>query len=805
MGGSGGVFTEYASGLHYRNAFGEWVESSLTPTPTAGGGVAYLELPVAYEFGPNANAETVVLSDRENAVGRSAVAGLSYYDIAGGASVVFATVKDAAVNIFNEGVYYEDAFDGVDADIVYRVHRWGVEQDVVLYGGLPPPSIYGLDPDATVLCVLTELVGLDLDALGVSREGDELPALPSSSPLRLFERAGSDWNLVYDWQRAYAFEGEDGAVDIGSEPTAATAAGSREPKRDAAEPIEMRVFEADGRLFLSEEVRVSEIAAGNHLLFAASAAEVFAKSHSNLAVPGPRPESGSSEPVLLADTQPLTTASPERPYVYRGYQPYVIDYIDYFGTVTTDITFESGATYYISSDLVLSGSNLIIEPGCYVKFAPGALIRLQNGATLETPAHHLEPALFTSAYDNDNNGEVIFLGDPALNKFAAALVLETSSNVIGGLEIRYAQLGVNFAGASGDQSLAHVQFLHCDRAVEILSGSQAVSILNGLIKDTDEGVWTQGNTLTVRASTFDTISNWALYTVGDPVSLTVQDTLFATVTQLFSSNVQTTTSFDHNAVYQSGGSAGADEIVLGSNPFLTGTYGNNYLDQTSPLIDAGSTTADALGLYHFTTATDHTKEAASSLDIGFHYADPADTDADGLRDMDEDQDGDGVWNSGPGETDWQDADTDDDGLSDGEEVAAGTDPTSPQTQTFLGTIWVDVGTNVLGAARVTIDFNATAIHIDEIKGAGAVAEAEFSVGESGGYSSGTAKAAYYQAADLGAPDGTCRLLYVYFTGVGSSGAATEVAISDVQVVDASTGQNNGAASAWIAGVPATLP
>ena len=66
-----------------------------------------------------------------------------------------------------------------------------------------------------------------------------------------------------------------------------------------------------------------------------------------------------------------------------------------------------------------------------------------------------------------------------------------------------------------------------------------------------------------------------------------------------------------------------------------------------------------MGLYHYTVRSDQTKEASSTLDIGFHYIAtssststvPLDTDGDGVPDYLEDINGNGTVNSG--ETDWQ--------------------------------------------------------------------------------------------------------------------------------------------------------
>jgi hypothetical protein len=76
--------------------------------------------------------------------------------------------------------------------------------------------------------------------------------------------------------------------------------------------------------------------------------------------------------------------------------------------------------------------------------------------------------------------------------------------------------------------------------------------------------------------------------------------------------------------------------------------GNYYLPTNSPLINAGSTTADKLGLYHFTTQTNQVPETNSTVDIGYHYVatdtngNPLDSNGNGLPDYLEDPTGTGL-------------------------------------------------------------------------------------------------------------------------------------------------------------------
>ena len=95
-----------------------------------------------------------------------------------------------------------------------------------------------------------------------------------------------------------------------------------------------------------------------------------------------------------------------------------------------------------------------------------------------------------------------------------------------------------------------------------------------------------------------------------------------------------------------------DVIVSGAFNWQTSWFGNYYLPTNSTLINAGSTTADQLGLYHFTTQTNQTVEGTSVVDIGYHYVatdafgNPLDTNGDGIPDYLEDANGDGVFDAG---------------------------------------------------------------------------------------------------------------------------------------------------------------
>jgi hypothetical protein len=102
---------------------------------------------------------------------------------------------------------------------------------------------------------------------------------------------------------------------------------------------------------------------------------------------------------------------------------------------------------------------------------------------------------------------------------------------------------------------------------------------------------------------------------------------------------------------------GTGSIILSNNlTYQSGPLGGFYQPSNSPLINAGSTTADQAGFYHFTTQAGGAKETNSVLDIGYHYVavdangNPCDNNSDGIPDYLQDPNGNGLVD--PGEQPW---------------------------------------------------------------------------------------------------------------------------------------------------------
>lgn len=153
----------------------------------------------------------------------------------------------------------------------------------------------------------------------------------------------------------------------------------------------------------------------------------------------------------------------------------------------------------------------------------------------------------------------------------------------------------------------------------------------------------------IEDTTFD---GTAIYTQGDNFSGSTNHTAFDynaydygnTSWQTYPSGLNNTNTLEVIGAH-------SQTNILSLN-WQTSWFGNFYLPTNSPLINAGSTNANLLGLYHFTTQTNQVTETNSIVDIGYHYVAtdtngiPLDSNGDGIPDYLEDANGNGTVDSG---------------------------------------------------------------------------------------------------------------------------------------------------------------
>ena len=658
-----GEYTELSSGLQYQDTSGVWRSSVVVPETQLDGAVLYQQLPVKYRFAPVANVATVLEADfGHGVVARSAVAAVTYLDKSSGQSVIIGFVTNAAAETHDNGVYYPDAFWPVHADLVYRVHAWGLEQDIVIYGGLPDPVALDLDPETTVISVLTELMDLPAEDVEISR-ADSSIAVASDEPLMVHEQNGAAWQRIWNWQRSYAYLSEGQSLDMGAQSAEDTA---------IRHPVATRIVELSGRTFLSEEIPLSVVLSEN--------AELLSKGVNESALTLRATETPPERPDEMIASKTFTPVKPAadnaRLQTPSHPRPFVIDYVTYTATQTTNLLFNAGATYYITNSLVMDGSRLTIEPGAFVKFAKNGQIQFQNGAKFACKSHASSNAIFTSAYDTNVGEAVLSGGAPNTNRYTAGLVFSTGTAVVDGITFKYAKTAVELgSGVATSQWVRHSRFYNCDQGIVIRNGTGTGRVVNCLFTNVYNGVWATNNSAALWNNTFYSMTGIPVIVSGSVSKLDLFNNLFANTTNQLVSTNAVAVAYQKNARYlATNGYLGAD-LTNSVSPFATGSQGPFYLASPSSLTNAGYSNAAVWGLFHFTTSTGEAKESNSIVDVGFHYPTSSDEDGDGLEDLVEDRSGDGAFATNSGDySDLTQGDSDEEGLNDTEEFWFGSDP-----------------------------------------------------------------------------------------------------------------------------------
>lgn len=95
---------------------------------------------------------------------------------------------------------------------------------------------------------------------------------------------------------------------------------------------------------------------------------------------------------------------------------------------------------------------------------------------------------------------------------------------------------------------------------------------------------------------------------------------------------------------------GPNDLMVTNYNWQSSSFGDFYLPSDSPLIEKGSTYANSLGLYHFTTQTNQAPDGTNIVTIGYHYVatdqygNPLDSNGDGIPDYLQDPAGNGSGN-----------------------------------------------------------------------------------------------------------------------------------------------------------------
>lgn len=357
--------TELATGLNYKNAQGEWLDSKEEIQILAEGGAAATNGAHQVYFPVDIYSGAIKLVTPEGLILQGHPIGLSYDD--GEKSVLIAEVTNSVGAIVGANqVIYSEAFtgNGIKADVRYTYRRGGLEQDIILETQPPTPESLGLNPETARLQVLTEF----FDAPEPTVENRTLPA---SAGVDLQDEALGFGIMKMVPGRAFLAGGEAGTDDENVWVT-------------------KRWIETDGRQILVEEVPVDVLA--DRLATLPVSAKVEVKTHVLMA---------SHKLALPAKHFARLNDGGQHMLVAKNAtrdKGLILDY-NIINANVTDYTFQGDTTYYITGGTWFYGTTTI-EGGAVLKYANtnNATVLITGPFQCETAPYR--PAIFTSKDDN---------------------------------------------------------------------------------------------------------------------------------------------------------------------------------------------------------------------------------------------------------------------------------------------------------------------------------------------------------------------------------------------------------------------
>lgn len=449
-------FTELCSGICYEED-GKWYDSVEEIELHPDGAFAQ-KAPHKVFFAPNLNEEGAVeLISPEGLRLKGGPLGLAYYDKEKRQSVWIARIRDCWGELYSPNqVVYRDAMDGILCSVRYTYKLGSFEQDVILHEAPPTPEEYGFSSETTFLEVISDFQEIPED-FTIRRYVSEANAEAG-------EVEGEDW--------------EDSQLEFGSMRMAAGKAFSlseEESLRQLSEydvPVSKSFQITDGRNILIEGVEYRSIYQYLEVL------PLKAKDEEMLAQKPASDRTYFSLPKKHETQHPMMFASSGQALP----QGVVIDYLAV--TTTSNMTFQSGATYYVSGPVTLSGTTTL-EGGCVIKYGnvndPGITVT----GPIVTRTGPGRPVILT-AKDDNSVGEILpnSTGTPngyyGFYPFVVDYSFYPGETLLNYMRFSYLSKALHYINQSG-HILKNVQFVHCGQAIE--QDSSQLMIQNGLLYD----------------------------------------------------------------------------------------------------------------------------------------------------------------------------------------------------------------------------------------------------------------------------------------------------------------------------------
>jgi hypothetical protein len=454
---SRGRIVEMASGLNYWHGQ-RWAPSEAVFKKRAH---SFIATKMQYKVDLSANLNTpgaVTVVTRDDLILRSTPVAIGLYDSVSGQSTIIGAIKDSeGVQLGDNWVVYRDAFDGVCADVIYRIEIGSFSQDVVITGRLNSED-YGFPSQTTRLLVFTEFYNPpepETVLRPIYIEHDIVVRNGKVSPDFVDEILGFG-EFVIATGRAMTMEN------------------IADPEAPAA-PVAKQFTTIDGRRVMIESVELRFVGEVLRNLpdcdnESASIGKPL-KGRLGKADGIVIPAAGAKEQAR-ATTKPVRTAQ-----VSAVTKPgFVIDYIASIGgTLSGSQVFQGDATYFLADAVTCSGP-VTIEAGVVFKFPTDAGVSLKLQGSVTCQASSYRPAIFTAG-DDDTIGDKLtttiwpgytgiiqtnIYGSPAYGSPALWIYHLTNAS-LSNLHFRYSEEALRLERGNSDE---HTCTLAIDRLLQ---------------------------------------------------------------------------------------------------------------------------------------------------------------------------------------------------------------------------------------------------------------------------------------------------------------------------------------------------
>lgn len=418
---------EISTGLHYFDQ-AQWKPSEERIEPVPGGAVARRGQHQVF-FAANLNsAGAISFTSPDGRQLKSHPLGLAYYDATSGKSVLLSPLKNSQGRIEEERrVMYADAFQDIEADVVYHYSKQGLAQWIILRQRPPNPQLFGLNPATTRLEAWTEF----LDPLEPRQTLTTLnQELDITKRVQMVEPDFIDEYLEFG--TLHMVEGK-----------------AFEANRDLAwdVPVAKSWRKINQRHILIEAIQLPLVQ--DRLIKLPLRAAVDPGLRASMGRELPQAATASvtrSEPMLIASN------TKER-------EGFVLDYSVVHST-STALDLKPGVTYRITGTVICTAP-VHFGKDVVLKYDRGARFVVQNAA-VSAPGN-----VYLLAVDDPTRGDFMGSGN-VVGKYAhGALVLQAApaATSLGRFHIRDAKVGVEVSSGLGSLSLDNFHWTRCETGV----------------------------------------------------------------------------------------------------------------------------------------------------------------------------------------------------------------------------------------------------------------------------------------------------------------------------------------------------